>query len=226
MGFDFEKFQQTKAYDLLMGLPLIFWFGYVEGIRARPSLGYAARQLLEQPDSLYFNMRFIALFASIAFNLLAVYLIVMRGNPVRRSKGWLPNVCGFVGTFLSVGIPYLGPVTLPFYWQVVSTVLLVVGSVGSFLVLAKLGRSFSILPEARLLVTGGPYALARHPLYTVEIVTILGMAMLYKQPQASLLAAGVILMLVVRSHFEEKVLSEAYPEYAAYKARVKRFGFI
>jgi protein-S-isoprenylcysteine O-methyltransferase Ste14 len=36
----------------------------------------------------------------------------------------------------------------------------------------------------------------------------------------------VILMLVVRSHFEEKVLSEAYPEYAAYKARVKRFGFI
>lgn len=226
MRFDFEKFQQTKTYDLLMGLPLIFWFGYVEGIRARPSLGYAARQLLEQPDSLYFNMRFIALFASIAFNLLAVYLIVMRGNPVKRSKGWLPNVCGFVGTFLSVGIPYLGPVTLPFYWQMVSTMLLVVGSVGSFLVLAKLGRSFSILPEARLLVTGGPYALARHPLYAVEIVTILGMAMLYQQPLASLLAAGVILMLVVRSHFEEKVLTEAYPEYLAYKARVRRFGFV
>ena len=70
--------------------------------------------------------------------------------------------------------------------------LLVVGSVGSFMVLAKLGRSFSIMPEARVLVTGGPYAFARHPLYAVEIITILGMAMLYKQPWAGLLAAGVI----------------------------------
>ena len=226
MSFDFEKIRQTKAYDLVMGLPLIFWFGYVEAIRARGSLGYAARQLMAHPDSLYLNMRFISLFASIAFNLLAVYLIVMRGNPVRRSKGWLPNACGIIGTFLSVGIPYFAPVTLPFGWQVVSTTLLLVGSVGSFMVLAKLGRSFSILPEARVLVTSGPYAYARHPLYAVEIITILGMGMLYQQPQASLLAACVIAMLVVRTMFEEKVLTEAYPEYAAYSARVKRFGFI
>jgi protein-S-isoprenylcysteine O-methyltransferase Ste14 len=226
MIFDFEKFQQTKLYDLLMGLPLIFWFGYVEAIRARGSLGAAARALMMQPDSLYLNMRFIALFASIAFNLMAVYLIVMRSNPVKRSKGLLPNACGFVGTFLSVGIPYVGPATLPFGLQVVSTVLLVVGSIGSFMVLAKLGRSFSILPEARTLVTSGPYTIARHPLYAMEIVSILGMAMLYRQPAASLLAAGVVLMLVVRSHFEEKILTEAYPEYAQYRTRVKRFGFI
>jgi protein-S-isoprenylcysteine O-methyltransferase Ste14 len=31
---------------------------------------------------------------------------------------------------------------------------------------------------------------------------------------------------VVRSHFEEQVLTEAYPEYTQYRARVKRFGFI
>ena len=100
------------------------------------------------------------------------------------------------------------------------------GGVCSFLVLAKLGRSFSILPEARVLVTSGAYAFARHPLYAVEIVTIAGMAMQYRQPWATLLAAAVIAMLVVRSHFEEKVLTEAYPEYAQYRTRVKRFGFI
>ena len=33
------------------------------------------------------------------------------------------------------------------------------------------------MPEARRLVTGGPYALARHPLYTVEMVTICGTAL-------------------------------------------------
>ena len=226
MNFDFKKFQHTKAYDLIMGLPLIVWFGYVEGIRMRPSLGAAARALLAHPADLYLNMVFLSLFAGVAFNLLAVYLIVMRGSPVQRSKGWLPNACGILGTFLSVGIAYVGPVELPFGLQTLSTALQVIGGVCSFLVLAKLGRSFSILPEARVLVTSGAYAFARHPLYAVEIVTIAGMAMQYRQPWATLLAAAVIAMLVVRSHFEEKVLTEAYPEYAQYRTRVKRFGFI
>jgi protein-S-isoprenylcysteine O-methyltransferase Ste14 len=33
-------------------------------------------------------------------------------------------------------------------------------------------------------------------------------------------------LLITRSRFEEQVLNEAYPEYAQYRARVKRFGFI
>ena len=33
------------------------------------------------------------------------------------------------------------------------------------------------MPEARKLVTGGPYAYARHPLYAVEIITIVGTAL-------------------------------------------------
>ena len=33
--FDLEKFQQTKAYDLIVGLPLIAWFCY-SALRLRP----------------------------------------------------------------------------------------------------------------------------------------------------------------------------------------------
>ena len=59
MNFDFEKFQQTKAYDLLMGLPLIFWFGYVEGDTAASVAGLCgARSCWRDPGSLYLNMRF------------------------------------------------------------------------------------------------------------------------------------------------------------------------
>jgi protein-S-isoprenylcysteine O-methyltransferase Ste14 len=82
------------------------------------------------------------------------------------------------------------------------------------------------MPEARKLVTQGPYAYARHPLYTMEMVTVAGSAMLFQQPWAGLLAIGVFILLAVRSYFEERVLMEAYPEYRAYCARVKRFGFI
>jgi protein-S-isoprenylcysteine O-methyltransferase Ste14 len=41
----------------------------------------------------------------------------------------------------------------------------------------SLGRSISILPQARQLVTSGPYAFVRHPLYLGEMTAMLGIAM-------------------------------------------------
>ena len=221
-----EKFRQSKLYDFLMGLPLIYWFGYVEGVKLRPGLAADARDLLMHPYSPLYNLRFFGLFASICFNLLTVYLIVVRTSPVKRSRGWLPRFCGFIGTFTGVGIQYLPQAHLPLGWQIVASSFIFVGCVGSLLVLNKLGKSFSIMPEARVLVTSGPYAVARHPLYAVEILNIIGASMLFIQPWATLLAIAVIALLVVRSHFEEQVLTEAYPEYKDYRSRVKRFGFI
>ncbi|HXR94387.1 MAG TPA: methyltransferase, partial [Rhizomicrobium sp.] len=93
-------------------------------------------------------------------------------------------------------------------------------------VLGQLGKAFSIMPEARLLVTGGPYAWARHPLYVMEFITLLGTAIQFAQPWAALLAIGVVVLQVLRTICEEQVLSEVYPEYASYQARVKRFGVI
>jgi apolipoprotein N-acyltransferase len=94
---------------------------------------------------------------------------------------------------------------------------------GSALVLWRLGKSFSILPEARKLVTGGPYAYVRHPLYSVEIITILGTALQFAAPWSWIIAVIVVVLLWIRSHFEEQVLEQTFPEYAAYRARTKRF---
>jgi protein-S-isoprenylcysteine O-methyltransferase Ste14 len=225
MSSDLEKFRQSKAYDLLMGLPLILWFSYGV-IDLRPVLAADARAVLEEPANLLFNLRFYALFASAAFNLLGIYMIVMRSTPVRRSRGWLPRAFAIAGTFLGVGIIYLKPVPLSLGWQSVAAALVFLGGFSSIVVLANLGKSYSIMPEARRLVTSGPYAFARHPLYAAEIITIIGSAIQFQQPWAGLLAVGVVVLLVARSRFEEQVLSEAYPEYADYRARVKRFGFM
>ena len=91
------------------------------------------------------------------------------------------------------------------------------------MVLWWLGKSFSILPEARRLVTGGPYAFARHPLYSVEIITVLGTALQFQAPWAWLIALGVVALLWIRTQYEEQVLAESFPEYPAYRARTKRF---
>ena len=226
MSLDFEKLQQGKLYDFVLGLPLIGWFGYVGVVRARPNLSVAARYLLANPASLYANLHFCALLVSIIFNILTVYLVIARTPPVRRTRGYWGRLFGVIGTFLGVGIQYLPTVQLPLAWLVLSTILMLVGTLGSLIALSRLGKSFSIMPEARQLVTGGPYSLARHPLYATELITVFGMAILFQQPWAALLAIAVGSLLVVRSFFEEQVLSEQFPEYAEYRKRVKRFGFV
>ena len=220
-----EQFQQTKAYDLIAGLPLILWFGYGV-VTLRPNLAAAARGILSEPDHLLFYLRFFALFASAAFNLLLVYLVVVRHRPVKRASGFPPRLFAVAGTFLGVTILSLKPLNLSLPWQSIAAFLVLAGSLGSAIVLAKLGKSFSIMPEARALVTGGPYAWARHPLYVMEFISILGTTIQFAQPWAALLAIGVVACQVLRTVFEERVLSETYPDYAAYQARVKRFGLI
>jgi protein-S-isoprenylcysteine O-methyltransferase Ste14 len=220
-----EEFQQTKAYDFIAGLPLILWFGYGV-VSLRPNLAADARGILLQPDQLIFYLRFFALFAAAAFNLLLIYLVVVRNRPLKRSAGFLPRFFGVAGTFLGVGIISLQPLNLSLVWQSVAAFLVFAGSLGSAIVLAKLGKAFSIMPEARLLVTSGPYAWARHPLYVTEFITILGTAIQFAQPWAALLAIGVVVCQVLRTMFEERVLSDTYPDYASYQALVKRFGVI
>lgn len=128
-----------------------------------------------------------------------------------------------VGTFAGVGILQLPVAQLSLPMQIFAAVLIGAGSLGSLLVLSQLGTNFSILPEARKLVTNGPYALVRHPLYTVEIVTIIGTAMQFEAPWSWAVALVVVVLLWIRSHYEEQVLESAYPEYGAYRARTKRF---
>ena len=57
-------------------------------------------------------------------------------------------------------------------------------SVLGVLTLSFLGRSFSVMPEARRLVTTGPYSIVRHPLYLFELLGVVGILL------AGSLAAG------------------------------------
>jgi protein-S-isoprenylcysteine O-methyltransferase Ste14 len=214
--------QHTKLYDIVAALPLILWFAY-GALQLRASVINDIALIMHGMADLFTWVQLFALTASLAFNLLLVWLLVIRDRAVAKSKGLLPRICGFAGTFLGVGILQLPQAHLTLGMQFLAAVLTGVGSVASVLVLWRLGKAFSIMPEARTLVTAGPYAHARHPLYAVEMITIIGMALQFVQPWAGLVAVGVVILLVIRSLFEERVLSEAYPEYAAYRARTKRF---
>ncbi len=219
---NFAAFRNGKFYDLLMALPLILWFGN-GAVQLRPRLVADAAMILSGQAGLFIGLQFCALLASAVFNLVLVWLLVVRQPPVLRARGLLPRLTGFAGTFLGVSILHLPVAPLNLFWQSVAALLVLAGSAGSAVILLKLGKAFSIMPEARSLVTGGPYAYARHPLYAAELIIIIGTAIQFQQPWAALLALAVMPLIWARTVFEEQVLLEAWPEYAAYRARTRRF---
>jgi len=214
--------QETKTYDAITALPLILWFAY-GALQLRAVLAHDGAMIAAGTATLFTWVQFVSLLMAVLFDLLLIYLLVVRDKPIAKSRGVLPRVFGFAGTFMGVGILQLKVATLSLPMQMLAAALIGIGSLGSLLVLWRLGKSFSIMPEARKLVTGGPYAHARHPLYTVEMITITGTALQFAAPWSWLIALVVVALLWIRSHFEEQVLMEAYPEYAAYRARTKRF---
>jgi protein-S-isoprenylcysteine O-methyltransferase Ste14 len=214
--------QDTKLYDAVAALPLMLWFAYCT-LQLLPTLANDAALIGSGAATLPVMVRFPSLLAAAAYNLLLVYLLVVRDKPVRKSRGVLPRFCGTVGTFLSVGLLQLPVAPLGLGLQVLAAALIGVGSLLSFLVAYRLGKSFSILPEARRLVTDGPYACTRHPLYAVELLPLAGAAIQFASPWAALIGGAVVALAVIRSLFEERVLMEAYPEYAAYRSRTPRF---
>ena len=218
-------FRETKLFDALAGLPLVAWFAF-SAISLRGNLVHDGAIIAGGEAGLLIWLRFFSLLFSILFCLLTVWLLLVRDKPVRRIAGALPRLCAVGGTFLGVGMLRLPVAELSLPLQALCFVLTGAGGLASFLVLSKLGKSFSIVPEARKLVTSGPYAWARHPLYAAEVVIVLGLIVQYRQPWALLMGTAVIALQVIRSLFEERVLTQTFPEYVDYRSRVKRFGIV
>ncbi len=216
------KARDTKIFDIVAGLPLMLWFAY-GALQLRAILAHDGALIAGGTASPFIWVQFFSLLAAGCFNLLLVYLLIVRDKPVAKSKGAVPRVFAVLGTFAGVGIIQLPVAQLGLGMQILAAILIGVGSLASFLVLWRLGKSFSIMPEARKLVTGGPYAHARHPLYAVEMITVIGTALQFAAPWSWVLALLVVTLLWIRSHFEEQVLADTYPEYAAYRAKTARF---
>jgi protein-S-isoprenylcysteine O-methyltransferase Ste14 len=74
-------------------------------------------------------------------------------------------------------------------------------------------------------VTGGPYALSRHPVYLGEIITAVGVNLATLGWPSALAVLYFIVCELLRMRWEEGVLSRAFPnDYPAYAKRVPRYA--
>jgi protein-S-isoprenylcysteine O-methyltransferase Ste14 len=149
-----------------------------------------------------------------------VYLVRLR--PLNRFPGIFPTVAALLGGFLMAAFLFLDTnKDLPLGAQILSGVLVILGNGLAIVVLSHLGRSFSILPESRRLVTHGAYSIVRHPLYLAEAISSLGITIIFLSPLALVILVTQLAWQLVRIHYEEKILMENFPEYKKYAKHTK-----
>lgn len=83
-----------------------------------------------------------------------------------------------------------------------------------------MGRSFGILPANRGLVSRGPFALVRHPIYVGWLILSLGFALSYPSVWNFFFLGASLPFMVWRIQLEEALLHDD-PEYRAYQERVQ-----
>jgi protein-S-isoprenylcysteine O-methyltransferase Ste14 len=167
-------------------------------------------------------LRAVSEIITLAFFVLLVVMFALRYIPQRGALGFWPRFAAVVGTFLSLGFVQLPPQELSPGLFLTSLLLLIAGTAFGVYAVVVLGRSISVMPEARRLVTSGPYALIRHPLYLGEMVAIAGIALQHLSAWALLLLGLAWAFQLQRMIFEERVLSQSFPEYGDYMARTAR----
>lgn len=159
---------------------------------------------------------------ALAFMALVIATTIVRHRPVRRAEGIEPRVSALAGTFLALSLGLLPPSDISAGVSLIGVGMSAIGGLLSACVLLWLGRSFSIMAQARRLVTSGPYAFVRHPLYLTEELMALGVMLLVVSPLAVVIVCVHWIFQLRRMVNEERVLRGSFPEYAAYAARTPR----
>jgi protein-S-isoprenylcysteine O-methyltransferase Ste14 len=216
-----RAFEHTKLYDLLAVIPIIGWYGFCSA-QQLPALKEQLAQIGSVPIDVLFLASLASKLSSLLFVAVLAIVLVLRHKPIAKSSRLYPRLAAFEGTYLGVAIVLQPRADLSAFLYLVSTLLILAGTALSLYSVLHLGRSISIMPEARRLVTAGPYAAIRHPLYLSEAFALVGLTLQY-------FSLGAVLILIVQCAFqlermknEERVLSGIFPEYVVYMQRTAR----
>ncbi len=213
--------QQSRGYDVLMRLPMLAWSVFLGLVTAVGLQQYISQADPALPSAVY-ALNIAMRLSVIMYLVVIAATVVVRMRPAGKARGIEPRVSALIGTFLFTVVVLFPRRELSLTAAAVSTSLTLAGNALAIVVLTQLRGSFSIMAEARQLVTSGVYRFVRHPLYLAEEIALIGVVMQYLSLWTALLLAVQIAFQLRRMHNEEAVLGENFPEYAAYKANTAR----
>ncbi len=159
---------------------------------------------------------------TLAFFMILAWLMLARPAAVARDVRLTPQIVSLAGTYGAWTVAFLPQAQLSPTLTVAAASVTLAGGLLTIYTVVQLGRSFSISPQARSLVTAGPYALVRNPLYLAEEIAIVGLAMHVIWWTAAPFLLVHIGLQVQRMAYEERVLRAAFPGYADYARTTAR----
>jgi protein-S-isoprenylcysteine O-methyltransferase Ste14 len=152
--------------------------------------------------------------------LILIVTMVFRRTPVRVTPNPWFWLLAFVATYGLLAFIAFTPNGRPLAAFFVSSTLAVVSA--AILVFARLslGRSIGFVPANRGIVSTGAYRFVRHPIYTGVFIALVSFVLRSYSPLNLALAVTLMILFMVKSVVEERVLRDD-PEYAAYLRQVR-----
>lgn len=221
LGNLFSKIEQSRFYDWAMRLPIVLYSMYA---LVHDVIGFSA-QVAQEPAA-WAQADAGVIVATLArvsqwmFVALLAVLPLFRHRPIAKSAALLPRLAALLTVVIPPFCVLLDRAPPNLWCNLLAVAAGVSASILGALTLSFLGRSFSVMPEARRLVTSGPYSIVRHPLYLFELLGVVGILLQVRSLPGILLLGLIVVLQIARARWEEGVLGRAFPEYAAYRQEV------
>jgi len=198
-------------------------FGFLVAIQAELAFAgvqNAFQDSLDRTQAMYLLNRIL----TVAFFGFLVVIYAIRSKAIARDHNPVAVAAALVGSFVLYGLFLIpGQLRSSDIWILAgSDMCLACGIVWALYSLSYLGRRFSIVPEARGLVTSGPYRFSRHPIYMGEIIAGFGLVLPTLLSLHAVVFAIFLIAQVFRTYFEERMLRSTYPQYEAYARHTRR----
>ena len=219
--WDFVTLQQSRLYDVLMRLPMLIWSAFL-GLASVVVLQEYVRKADPGLPVVVYILNIVMRLSVIVYLVVIAATVMVRMRPARKARGVEPRISALIGTFLLTVVVVFPRRDLSMLAGLVSAVLTLGGNTFAVVVLTQLRQSFSIMAEARQLVTEGVYRMVRHPLYLAEEIAAIGIVMQFFSLSTAAILAVQIGFQLRRMRNEEVILADTFPEYLAYRARTVR----
>jgi protein-S-isoprenylcysteine O-methyltransferase Ste14 len=214
-----RRLDQSTVYDWAMRCPIMIYCSFI----LFRDVAAFCHQVQQNPAAFeQFDIGVVlAMLARISQWLFVVLLSIQplfRLRAIGKTDEILPRAAALLAICIPLLFMQLERATPSIAFNLLAVILSLVANVMCLVTVSFLGRSLSVMPEARQLVRSGPYGLVRHPLYPCEMLATVAVALQYRSPAAAGLLALLVALQVARARSEEAVLARAFPDFAAYRA--------